>query len=95
MVHRVPSTFTLLDKKEHAWKRRILSQGFSESAIRSFEPQLLTQIAKFCSVVCPEGGKALPLCVGDAQRPWSAPVDMSTWCKFPYVLIPELQNLTT
>ncbi|KAF2149255.1 cytochrome P450 [Myriangium duriaei CBS 260.36] len=81
MIHRVPSTFSLLDKKEHAWKRRILSQGFSEAAIRSFEPHLITQINKFCSVICP-GWKDDESGISVQTSTWSQPINMSTWCDY-------------
>lgn len=54
MVHNTPSTFTLRSKKEHAWKKRILSQKFSDSAIRSYEPEVLKLVDRFCDALCPK-----------------------------------------
>jgi cytochrome P450 len=56
MVHRVPSAFTTLDKKVHGKKRRILSQGVSDSAVRNFEPLILKHVEQLCSVVAPGSG---------------------------------------
>ena len=54
MVHNTPSTFTLRDKKEHAWKKRILSQKFSDSAIQSYEPEVLKLLDGFCDALSPK-----------------------------------------
>ncbi|KAF4448425.1 hypothetical protein F53441_8148 [Fusarium austroafricanum] len=53
MVHKTPSIFTLMDRHEHAWKKRILSQKLSDSAIRSFEPKISGLIDRFCDSVLP------------------------------------------
>ncbi len=80
MVHRAPSTFTSLDKKEHARKRRVLSQCFSDCAVRSFEPIILEQMQKFCDKICPNDNT--PNIPHDAKdKGWSSPVNMSLWCK--------------
>jgi cytochrome P450 len=74
MVHRMPSTFTLLDKKEHARKRRVLSQGVSDAAVRSFEQSILSHVEKFCSKIASSADT-------DEGLGWSVPQNMSTWCK--------------
>ncbi|KAL3420507.1 cytochrome p450 [Phlyctema vagabunda] len=76
MVHRTPSTFTLLDKKEHAKKRRILSQGFSDSAVRAFEQSILDHVEKFCATMAPSPSHA------SSGQGWSQPVNISTWCSY-------------
>ncbi|KAH6719153.1 cytochrome P450, partial [Leptodontidium sp. MPI-SDFR-AT-0119] len=57
MVHNTPSTFTLRNKKEHAWKKRILSQNFSDSAIRSYEPEVLKLVDRFCDALSPKSSE--------------------------------------
>lgn len=57
MTHNTPSTFTIVSKKEHAWKKRILSQKFSDSAIRSYEPDLLKLVDRFCDALCPKSSE--------------------------------------
>lgn len=71
MVHNTPSTFTLMDRHEHAWKKRILSQKLSDAAIRSFEPNIAEIVERFCAVLRPasEAGK----------NAWSEPFNMSEW----------------
>ncbi|KAF2702911.1 cytochrome P450 [Pleomassaria siparia CBS 279.74] len=75
LVHRTPNTFTLSDKKEHSWKRRILTQGFSDSNMRAFEPVILADIAK------------LQRCMIEKERNesvqgWSLPVNMADWSSY-------------
>lgn len=86
MVHKTPSTFTLMDRNEHAWKKRILSQKLSDSAIRSFEPKITGMIDRFCEYVCPvSAGK---------ENTVSKPFNMSEMCKLNsnwsplYLLVP-------
>jgi hypothetical protein len=80
MVHNTPSTFTLRNKKEHAWKKRILSQKFSDSAIRSYEPEVLKLVDRFCDALCPKPSEKSESATPETKSPWSEPFDMSTWC---------------
>lgn len=82
MVHNTPSTFTLLDKKEHAWKKRLLSQRLSEASIREFEPVIVDLLDRFYESLCPPletGGKDLPSL--ESAQGWSEPTNMSSKCK--------------
>lgn len=55
MVHRgSPNTFTLIDRSEHERKRRIVSQGFSDAALRSYEGKILICIAKLAQQFAPD-----------------------------------------
>ncbi|KAH7330247.1 cytochrome P450 [Rhexocercosporidium sp. MPI-PUGE-AT-0058] len=65
MVHNTPSTFTLRNKKEHAWKKRILSQKISDSAIRSYEPEVLKIVDRFCDVMSPKASEKTHPNLGD------------------------------
>ncbi|KAL6899905.1 cytochrome P450 [Trichoderma evansii] len=82
MVHNTPSTFTLIDKKEHAWKKRILSQKFSDSAIRSYEPKVLELVDRFCDVLCPKPSEDEDDESENTETKsvWSEPFNMATWC---------------
>ena len=73
LVHRTVNTLTMRDKKQHAQRRRIMSHGFSDAAIRSFEPRVKELIRTLCDL----------LIVKDAgsDGEWSAPQDMAKWCK--------------
>lgn len=82
MVHRAYNTLTLTDKDEHARRRRVLSQGFSDASMRRHEVSMLAQINKFCVALAQgdEGGKLS----GDpstSPEEWLPARNMSTWCK--------------
>lgn len=82
MVHRAYNTLTLTDKEEHARRRRVLSQGFSDASMRRHEVSMLAQINKFCVALAQgdEGGNLS----GDAStnpEKWLPARNMSTWCK--------------
>ncbi|PYH98064.1 cytochrome P450 [Aspergillus ellipticus CBS 707.79] len=51
MVHRAPNTLTLIDKKAHGRKRRIISQGLSDAALRRYQPAILKHINELCTVL--------------------------------------------
>lgn len=61
------------DKKQHAQRRRIMSHGFSDAAIRSFEPRVQELIQTLCDLLIVKDASA------DSE--WSAPQDMAPWCK--------------
>ncbi|CEJ57899.1 hypothetical protein PMG11_06576 [Penicillium brasilianum] len=46
MTMRVASTFTETDKKAHERKRRIVSHGFSDMALRAYEPRIMDNVDK-------------------------------------------------
>ena len=49
--HQAANTLTMINKKEHARRRRIISQGVSDAALRSHEPTILSHIKKCFDVV--------------------------------------------
>ncbi|KAL5362921.1 cytochrome P450 [Aspergillus floccosus] len=76
LVHGTPSTFTEVDKREHSWKRRILAQAFSTSALRLLEPHILGKINRFCKLALNGDGGTL------TKGAWSAPKNLSDWCSY-------------
>lgn len=82
MVHNTPSTFTLVNKKEHAWKKRILSQSVSDSATRSYEPNILKLVDRFCDVLCPVS-KPRPGESGDLEKSVIQQIACSVLCPQP------------
>ncbi|GFF89445.1 isotrichodermin C-15 hydroxylase [Aspergillus udagawae] len=71
MVHRAPNTLTVIDKKKHGKKRRVISQGFSDAALKSHELVILEQIEHLCTQLkAGKGGQAVPVGV------WSPPKNM-------------------
>lgn len=62
------NTLTIADKAQHAYRRRILSQAFSESSMRRLEPLIQERIKALCTVIRGQ--------VSESVDGWSSPIDM-------------------
>ncbi|EED20867.1 cytochrome P450, putative [Talaromyces stipitatus ATCC 10500] len=71
MVHRAPNTLTLINKKAHGRKRRIISQGLSDAALRRYQPAILKHVNELCSVL-----------VGSDVKQWSIAHNMAHFCNY-------------
>lgn len=67
--------FTAVDKSIHRHKRKVLSQGFSDQCIRSFEPTILEHVDIFVR-------NFLEKPAVDQVSGWSTPVDMTLACRY-------------
>lgn len=68
------NTHNCIDKKMHGRKRRIVSQGFSESAMAGSEQYVLEHVRNLCDAL-----------IADAKPGgWSEPRDMAMWCTFEF-----------
>ncbi|KAI0154228.1 cytochrome P450 [Xylariaceae sp. FL1272] len=67
------TTWTSLDKATHTRKRQVLSNTFSDKALRSAEPFIHSNVDRWCELLAQEvdGGKA-----------WSKSLDMSHWITY-------------
>lgn len=67
--------FTAVDKGIHRFKRKVLSQGFSDQAIRAFEPTMLHHMDLFVRklVRAPDHN--------DDNDRWSPQLDMTEYCR--------------
>ncbi|RFU28638.1 hypothetical protein B7463_g7707, partial [Scytalidium lignicola] len=75
MVHRSHNTLTMFDKKEHGRRRRLISQGFSDAALRQYQGAIMTHVMKFCSCLCQnDSSKA-----DSKGSEWSSPKNMARW----------------
>ncbi|OCL09020.1 cytochrome P450 [Glonium stellatum] len=88
MVHQALNTLTVRDKKDHGRRRRVISQGLSDSTLRNFEPAMLEIINRFCDrlleTVEEENGKMnsnLGNIVSTGQT-WKSPRNMAEWCNY-------------
>ncbi|OQE11748.1 hypothetical protein PENVUL_c002G08830 [Penicillium vulpinum] len=70
MVHRAPNTLTVIDKKKHGKKRRVISQAFSDNTLKSYEGVILEQVQHLCNALR-KGTDGKPVPVGS----WSPPKD--------------------
>lgn len=71
------NTHTAIDKTIHGRKRRIVSQGFSDAALRAAEPFILDKVQKLCNGLLSTGNTT-------DEKPangWTKPRDMSKWSK--------------
>lgn len=78
MVHRAPNTLTLIDKKAHGRRRRIISQGFGDSSLRKYQPTIIERVQGLCATVdrhCGDGN-------------WSLPMNMADYCKVSLITLP-------
>ncbi|KAK2484351.1 hypothetical protein H9L39_02331 [Fusarium oxysporum f. sp. albedinis] len=73
MQHRAPNVLTSVDKKSHGLRRRILSQGLSDSSTRGFEGTIKKHVEQFCLQI--EGH-------ADTSSQWSETRDMSRWSSY-------------
>lgn len=80
MVHQALNTLTIRDKKEHGRRRRIISQGFSDSAIRSFAPEMLQLVNKFCDCLIQDNDEVSDEKVGPDG--WQPARNMAKWCSY-------------
>lgn len=74
-AHPVANTHNTRDKTLHARKRRVLSQAFSDSAMRGIERYILQNVRAFCDQIGVQDG-------GDEKKGWTAPRVMSDWCNY-------------
>lgn len=69
------SVFTAVDKNIHRFKRKVLNQGFSDQAIRAFEPTMLHHMDVFVKKLVG------PPDYSDDNDGWSPPLDMTECCR--------------
>lgn len=58
-VH-APNTFSSIDKKVHAFKKRILAHAFTNSALKGVEDRILSHVIKFCDTLLGDGKTSDP-----------------------------------
>ncbi len=63
---------TTIDRKDHASKKRILSQALTATAIKSMEDSILTNVRKFCQHLLDE----------KPSRGWNEPKNMTEWIAY-------------
>ncbi|KAJ4156281.1 hypothetical protein NW754_007905 [Fusarium falciforme] len=80
---RAPNTLTMQDKVQHSRRRRVLSQAFSESSLRKFEPVMQARIDRFLRVV-----RGADLQAGQ----WSEPSNMAH--RFTHLAFDTMTALT-
>lgn len=64
------STHSSIDKLSHARKRRVLSQAFSDNAIRSMEKYIISEVRTFCDKLGMSSGTP-------SEKGWTSPKNLS------------------
>ncbi|EXJ85585.1 hypothetical protein A1O1_05950 [Capronia coronata CBS 617.96] len=85
--HGAANTLTMINRTEHARRRRIISQGLSDAALRSHEPTIMAHIKKCfdCLTATDERDLGLeqpmsPMSQAYGPRDsWTPPRNMSNW----------------
>lgn len=73
-VHPAPNTHNARDKQLHARKRRVLSHGFSDGAMKEMERYILANVRTFCEQV--------GLGASNESKGWTVPKNMADWCNY-------------
>jgi len=68
------STHSAIDRNVHAFKRRVLSYAFSESALRNLEPTMIKTIDRWMT--------ALGADASDETKGWSKAKNMAHWANY-------------
>lgn len=78
MVHQALNTLTVRDKKDHGRRRRVISQGFSDAAVRNYEPSMLVLINRLCDRLLRPIGEDVEHQPGE----WHSARNMAQWCNY-------------
>ena len=82
-AHPTPNTHNCRDRDVHARKRRVLSQAFSDNAIKSMEKYILANVRAFCNGLGPGGSSAAGVtATAEGEKGWSGPRNMADWCNW-------------
>ncbi|KAI1661842.1 cytochrome P450 [Daldinia decipiens] len=73
-VHPASNTHNTRDKALHARKRRVLSQAFSDGAVKEMERYILANVRSFC--------EQIGLGASDEQKGWTVAKNMADWCNY-------------
>jgi cytochrome P450 len=88
--HQAANTLTMINKKEHARRRRIISQGVSDAALRAHEPTILAHIKKCFDIVLDTDEKSLGIVyptspitsTSGRSEGWTPARNMSDWFNY-------------
>lgn len=74
---RTPNTISATDKTVHGFKRRIMSQIFSDQGLRAVEDRFIPRINEFTSLLWDGGEKGQH---GTNEEEWGSPKEMASMC---------------
>ncbi|RAK96669.1 cytochrome P450 [Aspergillus ibericus CBS 121593] len=73
------SIFNTIDRRVHSRKRRVMSQAFSNQALRGMEPHILSAIQVWCAVLGDQHPDKPVRVASSDPGAWSRPKDMVHW----------------
>ena len=82
---KAPSVLTAITAKEHGRKRRIVSQGLSDSAILAMEDHVLVNVRNFCQkMICEDTFESKDQCQMERSplTRWGRANNMSLWTAY-------------
>lgn len=74
LAQQAPNTLTLSNKVQHARRRRVVAQAFSETSLRRFEPKVQSILERFCQHLRSAANEP-------AEKGWTSPRDISKDCE--------------
>jgi cytochrome P450 len=83
--HQAANMFTMINKKEHARRRRIVGPIISDAAMRRLERTMLLHIIKCFSLLgdtCDNNSGSSVTFLADSSKGWSKSRNMSNWCDY-------------
>jgi cytochrome P450 len=81
--HQAANTFTMINKKEHARRRRIIAPIVSDGAMRRLEPVMLVHIRKFLSLVSNTENYGLNTNSDtESLKEWTVARNMTNWAHY-------------
>lgn len=69
--HNQQNTWSVTDRKQHVQKRRVLSNAFSDRAVRAAEQFVIRHVDRWCELL-----------IQDAGNGWSKPRNIARWSEF-------------
>jgi cytochrome P450 len=79
-VHPAPNTHNCRDKDVHARKRRVLSQAFSDGAVKEMERYILGNVRTFCEGIGELGRGRIA--GREDEKGWTPAKNMADWCNW-------------
>ncbi|OOF93017.1 hypothetical protein ASPCADRAFT_209658 [Aspergillus carbonarius ITEM 5010] len=71
--------FSAIDRNVHSRKRRVMSQAFSNQALRGMEPHILSAIQDWCAALGDKHPNEQAQVASSSLAAWSQPKDMVHW----------------
>lgn len=85
MVHQAANSLTVLDRKDHGRRRRVIQVGLADSTVRAFYPDMFAIINRFCDRLLQtteEQASNNGTYGNPGKSDWTNPRNMADWCNW-------------